>query len=159
MNKEGNMNTDELAQVMHMAPNFYGVVPCCEIEQFKKHSTVGLIVNTDPHNKPGEHWIGLYKEGEMLNFFDSFGRGIKEFGEPFASIMNDFASDLKLVTNRMQYQDVFYDTCGRWTYYYIFSKICGRVDFKEFTQDTVSNEIELDIQWSLINEMLRIMQV
>ena len=63
---------------MHMTPDFYGVVPCCEIEQFKRHKVVGLIVNTDPHNKAGKHWIGLYKEGQMLNFFDSFGREIKE---------------------------------------------------------------------------------
>lgn len=159
MNTDGRTTTGELAQVMHMTPNFYGVVPCCEIEQFKRHNVVGLIVNTDPHNKPGEHWIALYKEGGTLNFFDSFGREINDFPEPFASIMNDFASGLKLVTNRMQYQDVFYDTCGRWTYYYIFSKICGIVDFSEFNQDTVKNEIELDTQWKLINEMLRIMQI
>ena len=160
MNTDGrNMNTDELAQVMHMAPNFYGVVPCCEIEQFKRHSDVGLIVNTDPHNKPGEHWVGIYKEGETLYFFDSFGREIKEFAEPFASIMKDFSSGLQLVTNRMQYQDVLYDTCGRWTYYYIFAKMCGGVDFKEFTQDTVANELELVTQWNLIREILRKIQV
>ena len=94
------MNTFELARVMHMAPNFYGVVPCCEIEQFKKHDVVGLIVNTDPHDKPGQHWIALYKKGKMLNFFDSFGREMQEFTEPFASIMKDFASDCKVESNK-----------------------------------------------------------
>ena len=149
------MNTDELARVMHMTPDFYGILPCCEIEQFKKHNVVGLIVNTDPHNKAGKHWIGLYKEGEMLNFFDSFGRDIKDFSEPFASIMKDFSSGLQLVTNKMQYQNVLYDTCGRWTYFYIFSRICGRVDFREFTQDTFKNELELDKQWTIIESILK----
>ena len=116
---------------------------------------VGLIVNTDPHNKVGKHWIGLYKEGEMLNFFDSFGREIKDFSEPFASIMKDFSSGLQLVTNKMQYQNVLYDTCGRWTYFYIFSRICGRVDFREFTQDTFKNELELDKQWTIIENILK----
>ena len=60
------MNTDELARVMHMTPDFYGILPCCEIEQFKKHNVVGLIVNTDPHNKAGKHWIGLYKGKQFL---------------------------------------------------------------------------------------------
>ena len=149
------MNTHEVAQMMHMAPSFYGVVPCCEIEQFKRHNVVGLIVNTDPHNKDGEHWIGLYKEGETLNFFDSFGREVREFDEPFASIMKDYASGLQLITNKMQYQNELYDTCGRWTYFYMFSRMCGVIDFSEFTLDTIANELELETQWNLIKEILK----
>ena len=137
------MNTFELAKAMHMAPDFYGVVPCCEIEQYKKHKVVGLIVNTDPHNKPGRHWIALYKKGKTLNFFDSFGREMQDFAEPFASIMNDFAAGCKVKSNKMQYQNVFSDTCGRWTLYYILSKLCNVEVFSGFTYDTDENEIEL----------------
>ena len=137
------MNTFELAKAMHMAPDFYGVVPCCEIEQYKKHNVVGLIVNTDPHNKPGQHWIALYKTGKTLNFFDSFGREMQDFAEPFASIMEDFATGCKVQSNKRQYQHVFSDTCGRWTLYYILSKICNVEVFSGFTYDTDENEIEL----------------
>ena len=35
----------------------------------------GLIVcNTDPHDKPGEHWVAMYFDGERGEYFDSFGR-------------------------------------------------------------------------------------
>ena len=146
------MNTFELARVMHMAPNFYGVVPCCEIEQFKKHDVVGLIVNTDPHDKPGQHWIALYKKGKMLNFFDSFGREMQEFTEPFTSIMKDFASDCKVESNKIQYQNNFSDSCGRWTLYYILSRICDVDVFSYFTDDTVENEIELDRRLNILLE-------
>jgi hypothetical protein len=37
---------------------------------------IGIIFNTDPHNKPGEHWISMFiniKKGNIF-FFDSVGR-------------------------------------------------------------------------------------
>ena len=149
------MNTSDLANLMHMTPDFYGVVPCCEIEQFKKHDVVGLIVNTDPHDKPGQHWIGLYKNGASLNFFDSFGREMQEFTEPFASIMKDFSSGLKVRSNHMHYQNAFTDTCGLWTLYYILSRICEIEVFNDFTNDTVKNEVELEKRLNMLFEKLK----
>lgn len=46
-------------------------------EQIKNKKTkIGIIFNTDPHNKPGEHWISMFiniKKGKIF-FFDSVGR-------------------------------------------------------------------------------------
>jgi len=46
-------------------------------QQTKEGKTkVGIIFNTDPHNKPGEHWISMFiniKKGKIF-FFDSVGR-------------------------------------------------------------------------------------
>jgi len=46
-------------------------------QQIKEGKTkVGIIFNTDPHNKPGEHWISMFiniKKGKIF-FFDSVGR-------------------------------------------------------------------------------------
>ena len=149
------MNTIEIARVMHMAPDFRGVVSSCDFDSFKKYEVVGFISNTDPHNKAGQHWIGVYKKGDTVEFFDSFGRDINEFAEPFASIMKDFTSGFQLITNKKQYQNSLYDTCGRWTYYFIISRICGVVNFDEFTQDTFANELELSVQWDYINVILK----
>lgn len=45
-------------------------------EQIKNRKTkIGIIFNTDPHNKPGEHWISMFiniKKGKIF-FFDSVG--------------------------------------------------------------------------------------
>jgi hypothetical protein len=57
-------------------------------EQIKnKKMKIGVIFNTDPHNKPGQHWISLFiniKKGKIF-FFDSAGseipREIKIFVE------------------------------------------------------------------------------
>jgi hypothetical protein len=45
-------------------------------EQIKKGKTkIGIIFNTDPHNKPGQHWISLFinLKTHDIFFFDSTG--------------------------------------------------------------------------------------
>jgi hypothetical protein len=45
-------------------------------EQIKKGKTkIGIIFNTDPHNKPGKHWISLFIniKKKKIFFFDSTG--------------------------------------------------------------------------------------
>lgn len=34
-----------------------------------------VVINTAPESKPGEHWLGIFKDiGSKLHFFDSYGR-------------------------------------------------------------------------------------
>ena len=45
-------------------------------EQIKNRKTkIGIIFNTDPHNKPGEHWISMFIniKKKKIFFFDSTG--------------------------------------------------------------------------------------
>jgi len=45
-------------------------------EQIKKGKTkIGIIFNTDPHNKPGQHWISMFIniKKKKIFFFDSTG--------------------------------------------------------------------------------------
>ena len=55
-------------------------------EQLKSGKTkIGIIFNTDPHNKPGEHWISMFIniKKKKIFFFDSVGNSapkeVKEF--------------------------------------------------------------------------------
>lgn len=88
---------DCLEQHMDSDKNFYfyGAVPMdfkkCSVSNLcnfdmKKHldkgeSKIGIVFNTDPSNKDGEHWISLYMDLGKHNspdygiyYFDSFGR-------------------------------------------------------------------------------------
>jgi len=51
-------------------------------EQIKKGKTkIGIIFNTDPHNKPGQHWISMFIniKKKRIFFFDSTGdKPVKE---------------------------------------------------------------------------------
>jgi len=48
----------------------------------EKHNTtghieqIGMVINLDPHNKPGSHWVSLYAnlDKNQIYFFDSFGK-------------------------------------------------------------------------------------
>uniref|UniRef100_A0A6C0E2H8 Ubiquitin-like protease family profile domain-containing protein n=1 Tax=viral metagenome TaxID=1070528 RepID=A0A6C0E2H8_9ZZZZ len=57
------------------------------VEQIKKGKTkIGVIFNTDPHYKSGEHWISLFiniKKGQIF-FFDSAGNEIPKNVKKFA---------------------------------------------------------------------------
>ena len=88
---------DSLKQHMDSDKNFYfyGAVPMdfkkCSVSNLcnfnmKKHldkgeSKIGIVFNTDPSNKDGEHWISMYMDLGRHNspdygiyYFDSFGR-------------------------------------------------------------------------------------
>jgi hypothetical protein len=48
-------------------------------EQIKKGKTkIGIIFNTDPHDKPGEHWVSMFVDikKNQISFFDSVGNKI-----------------------------------------------------------------------------------
>ena len=74
------MNTFQLAQVLMKDPftkgNFAGVYTCdqlssTEMNKYPKSS----VVNTDPMELPGTHWIVIYFNKQMKGeFFDSYGK-------------------------------------------------------------------------------------
>jgi len=48
-------------------------------EQIKQGKTkIGMIFNTDPHNKPGQHWLSMFIDikKKKISFFDSVGSEI-----------------------------------------------------------------------------------
>ncbi len=49
---------------------------CRAIDQVKFKPNTYQVVNTDPHNKPGEHWLGLFQTRTKAYVFDSYGRSI-----------------------------------------------------------------------------------
>jgi len=68
------MNTGDIDRILKAnSPSmFRGVFSC---DTLPKSNVRGLIVcNTDPHDKPGEHWIAMYIDGDRGEYFDSFGR-------------------------------------------------------------------------------------
>lgn len=53
-----------------MKSNSVGVFPSDQITRL--HANQGLIVNTDPHNREGHHWIAAYNvNNERIEIFDS----------------------------------------------------------------------------------------
>ena len=98
-----------------------------------------MVCNTDPHNKPGEHWIAMYlnKDGTG-EYFDSFG------GTPLP-IFNDFLElhCSEYVFSNEQLQSVLSRFCGHYCVFYcLYKKLDYSLDsiVSCFSNDTTLND-------------------
>lgn len=81
------LKTHEIWQIMTQdqfaREVFAGVFP---IDRIPSHFSfpAAIIINTDPHDKPGQHWISIYFESSSkATFFDSFGQPPEFYGVRF----------------------------------------------------------------------------
>ena len=79
-----------------------------------------LVFNTDPHDKPGTHWLAIYgPSDEFLEFFDSFGMPPSYYGF--------FTS---LVYSCISLESFSSELCGNYTIYFIYHR-SRNVSFKK----------------------------
>ena len=62
---------------------FSGVYPRDLIPYHPRPYEKAIVVNTDPHDQPGTHWVCLYVTPPVVEYFDSYG--IRPF---FPEILN-----------------------------------------------------------------------
>ena len=69
-----NVQLDYLARDdPHLKPMFYGTVACDRLPKRPvKTMSQGYIVNTDPHDQPGQHWLAVWTEGNVCEVLDSY---------------------------------------------------------------------------------------
>jgi len=97
-----------------------------------------LVCNTDPHDKPGEHWVALSIDGSG-HYFDSFGRRPPREIELF---MNRNCSQWSF--NDRQLQSAASRFCGQYCIFYCLYKSIGYDSakiIKCFTKDTGLNDV------------------
>ena len=113
------INTFQLAQVLTNDPvtkgSFAGVYACdqlsfIEINKYPK----SFVVNTDPIELPGTHWIAIYFNEQMKlgEFFDSYGKHPIHYNKYFLDFINRNAVELE--HNKMQLQSAFSTVCGQY---------------------------------------------
>jgi hypothetical protein len=96
-----------------------------------------LVCNTDPHDKPGEHWIVMYID-RIGEYFDSFAQ------EPPRTFQLYLEKHCKaVVTNNKTMQSVISAYCGHYCVFYCLMKTLN-YSLKEivdaFTSDTALND-------------------
>ena len=71
------LSTRDLEDMMRQDPVasscFLGVFASNELPSKIPSYPSGLIANTDPNNKPGQHWVAMFLEESKEEFFDSYG--------------------------------------------------------------------------------------
>jgi len=71
----------------------------------EKTNELGMVINLDPHDKPGSHWVSLYAnfDKNQIYFFDSFAKKprkkIKKFINKIAKYMYNKKYNKKLSIN------------------------------------------------------------
>ena len=69
------LDTGQLNSVLSRAlrSSFGGTYPRDLIPHRLRPYEKAIVVNTDPHDKPGTHWVCMYVAPPIVEYFDSYG--------------------------------------------------------------------------------------
>jgi hypothetical protein len=101
-----------------------------------KHK-IGVVFNTDPHDKPGEHWISLFIDvrAKVIFFFDSTGdkpqkrirtfmKMVREQGEANNIQFKEYINDIHHQSNDSE--------CGVYCIFMIIHMLLGKMTVHDF---------------------------
>jgi len=132
------MNTLLIERILNAnCLTFCGVFSC---DTLPSGNVKGLLVcNTDPHDKPGEHWIAMNIDGDRGEYFDSFGRAPSRV---FKNYLNRHCKHW--IFNERQLQSICSRFCGHYCVYYCLLSSKGldlRRIVASFSNDTGFNDV------------------
>ena len=83
-----------------------------EINKYPK----SFVVNTDPTEHYGTHWIAIYFNEQMKGeFFDSYGKHPIHYNKYFLDFMNRNAVEWE---HKIELQSAFFTVCGQYCIYF-----------------------------------------
>ena len=87
-----------------------------------KEGPTAYIVNTDPHDEPGTHWIALWTEGNTCEIMDSYDISLDVYGtaEPLKDWLDRHFKFQ--VANGKTLQSLFSQSCGDYALMYLVAK-------------------------------------
>lgn len=108
---------------------------------------IGIILNTDPHNKPGQHWVAFFldlsREPGSVEYYDSLGqkpfKSMREYMKnlvPFVYMTLNKDVSKKINTRVHQKKD---GQCGVFSVAYIIKRLNGKT-FEEIMKDWVMTD-------------------
>lgn len=99
-----------------------------------------FVINTDPSNKPGSHWIAFYfpKYGSS-EFFDSYGRDTKN--KFFLKMLSLYSPTYKV--NRRRLQGDFSTCCGHYCCLFLYYRINAE-SLREFIGNFTMNTFDFN---------------
>ena len=56
-----------------------------------------IICNTQPSDQSGEHWVLFFFEEDSVDFYDSLGKDITEYGPGFITFIKNYTNNLNNV--------------------------------------------------------------
>lgn len=135
------MNTQEIIHALKNVKQFQGVRPADDLPRISRLSTSRFyILNTDPSDKPGEHWVAVYI-GETPEFFDSLGHSPSHYYNEFEYLLVNRGP--KYMYNAKRIQNYGSDVCGHYCIFYVVLRSMGyslKDIVRVFNNDLYSND-------------------
>jgi hypothetical protein len=138
-----NLKTSEIYNKLKKFKNFLG---CFASDQLPTPNvpTYGFVVNLDPHDKPGSHWVAIYVSNGIGEYFDPFGLPplsveIIEFLEKYTKQATYVTTPIQSMTSRK---------CGGFCILYLYFKFHGKSTANfiwEFSNTLSENDIVIDL--------------
>lgn len=101
-----------------MKSDIVGVFPSDRITRLQANQ--GLIVNTDPHNREGHHWIAVYNvNNERIEIFDSLNNKMLQKHINFKHL----ADHVPIIINNRDIQCTDSYLCGYYCICFLFFKV------------------------------------
>ena len=163
-----NVQLDELADTdVVLRPCFVGTLPCDELPaRPRRGDPRAYIVNTDPADKPGRHWLALWTEHQTCEVMDSYALPltIYQTAQPLQDWLDQHWENV--VTNAQSLQSPYSQSCGDYALLYLIGKARGQsmTDFlKGFSKHNfVENDhrigqmlkrfIQKHVQWNTVRK-------
>ena len=83
--KLSNSYLQKILQKNLRVKHFKGVFPCDRVKKLREEESI--ILNTDPHQLPGKHFVALTKKQGKIIYFDSLAEDMKtEFPELYRAL-------------------------------------------------------------------------
>ncbi|KAM9963274.1 hypothetical protein ACTFIW_006500 [Dictyostelium discoideum] len=130
---------DDMGEMVNKQ-NFVGTIASDQISTLidKAQPLMSFIMNLDPHDKPGSHWVAVYidaRDSKSLEYYDSFGlEPTDEFTKSIKQLIKKIDPDfyLKFKINKIVEQDVNSSNCGYFCIKFLLNRFSG-IPFKECT--------------------------
>lgn len=109
---------------------------------------IGIVFNTDPHTKDGEHWVSMFIDISMndpfIFYFDSNGDPVKTEIMTFANRVieqgNQLGMNIKFYQNHPKEHQQGNSECGMYSLFMIIELLTGSNTYKYFMTETVPDK-------------------
>ena len=152
------MRTENLNKILQTSAvtrkSYLGTYPACIFPKTNKNM-YSFISNTSNHfDTKGEHWVGWFINGDIVSFFDSYGRSPYDvtFPHHFKTFANKFKT-LKFSKRRIQgWTSV---ACGYFTIHFIYD-FCLGIDYKNFLNEYSRSNFDRNdsIVYEIVNSIM-----
>ena len=123
-----NLQLDHLAS-MHpqLSRVFYGTVPCDRLPKtLPEEGRTAYIVNTDPHDQPGKHWIAMWTYDNVCEVMDNYGLSLRVYGTTYP-LEEWMGHHFKYqMHSGKSLQSIFSQSCGDYALMFLIDRAEGR---------------------------------